>query len=135
MNRLVGLIGSLVGVILGIVIIVMGFKSMSEVKNFPEIEATVVNVEKTVVEDSDGSTRTDVEAEVTYTINGTEYTEMLNSAPTDIHNGDKITVRYNPDKPEYVTAATKGGSIIAVVAGGVCILLSLFMAIRMLAAR
>ena len=101
----------------GILFIVLGCVGISQAKNFPEVEATVVSVEENTSIDTDGTTTTDVEVVVSYTVDGVSYEELLSDAPSKLKENDKITVRYNPEKPSSVTATTKKAGIFRIVFG------------------
>ena len=104
--------------VFGIIVLIVGSITMSEVKNFPEVSAVVTSAEKEYVYDSaDDTHREEITAYVSYTVDGKTYNELLNNASTSLETGDSITVRYNPDDPSYVTGASKGSATFAVVLG------------------
>jgi flagellar basal body-associated protein FliL len=112
----------------GIVFIILGVKSSAEIKNFPEVKATVTKIDTKVIEeqDSDGnfSTREEQTVYVKYTVDGKEYNEILQSAPNS-KEGDTLTAHYNPKKPTYITGATKGSNTIFIIVGIVVSLIGL----------
>ena len=124
-NMLRRFIAPLIALAIGIVLIVLGFVKLSQAKNFPEIEVTVTRVDIQYVTDDDGATREESTVYVAYTVDGKEYNEILNDSPNDVSQGEKLTVRYNPEKPEYVTGITKGGGILSIVFGIVVALLGI----------
>ena len=104
--------------VFGIIMLIVGSSTMSQVKNFPEVSAIVTSAEKEDVYDSaDDTHRVEITAYVSYTVDGKSYNELLNNASTSLETGDEITVRYNPDDPSYVTGASKGTATLVVVLG------------------
>ncbi len=124
MNNMKRFVLPLAALVMGIILIVMGCISMSQVKNFPEIEAVVTNVEREYFTDEDG-TREEITVRVKYTINGVDFEEVLQNNTADLHEGDEITVRYNPEKPSFVTGATKSSSMIPIGFGALFTLIGL----------
>ena len=116
-NRIVKLIVSIVAVAGGILFIVLGCVGISQVKNFPEVEATVTQVEIDTTTDADGNTSETATVHVSYTVDGTEYNEILDDSSSDMREGDVITVRYNPEKPNKVTATTKTAGFVRIAFG------------------
>jgi hypothetical protein len=116
-NRIVKLIASVIAVLGGILFVVLGCVGISQVKNFPEIEATVTQVEIDTTTDSDGTTSETETVYVSYTVDGTEYNEILDDSSSNMKEGDKITVRYNPEKPNKVTATTKTAGFVRIAFG------------------
>ncbi len=114
----------LAALVMGIVFIVMGCISLSQVKNFPAIEAVVTGVEREYITDGDG-TREEVTVRVKYNVDGTDYEEILQNNSATLNEGDKITVRYNPEKPSFVTGATKSSSMIPIGFGALFTLIGL----------
>ena len=116
-NRLVKLIASVIAILGGILFIVMGFVGISQVKNYPEVDAIVTSVERDSTIDADGTTTENITVYVSYTVDGKEYNEQLDDTNGDVKEGDQITVRYNPEKPDKVTATTKTAGIVRIVFG------------------
>ena len=124
-NRVAKLIASVVAVLGGILFIVLGCVGISQVKNFPEIEATVTSVETESTVDEDGTTTETSTVYVAYTVDGTEYNEVLDDSNSDMKEGDKVTVHYNPEKPNKVTATTKTAGFVRIAFGAVILLAGL----------
>ena len=103
----------------GIANIVLGVKSAKEIKNFPSVTATVSDIDVEYTTDSDGTTTTNETVYVKYIINGDEYDSVLQYAPGGLTQGEELEAKYNPEKPDYITAATKGSSTIQTVVGAV----------------
>ncbi len=101
----------------GVVFIAMGARSLKEVDRFPKTEAVVARVEREWVPDSDGGDTEEISIFVTYTVDGKEYTERLNNTKTNLSEGDRITVHYDPDDPASVSGATKGMAAVYIVIG------------------
>jgi len=116
-NRIVKLIGSVVAILGGILFVVMGFVGISQVNNYPEVEAIVTSVETESTIDTDGTTTETTTVYVSYTVDGKEYNEQLDDSNSNAKEGDRITVRYNPEKPEKVTATTKTAGFVRIAFG------------------
>ncbi|MBE6835058.1 MAG: DUF3592 domain-containing protein [Ruminococcaceae bacterium] len=120
-GRLIKIIISIALLVSGIVVIVLGFGNMKKIKNFPEITATVTNVEISYSTDSEGSTTETQTVTVKYTVDGKEYEEILQYSPDGLEEGEEIVARYNPEKPEEITTVTKGTSYIMIAIGAVLV--------------
>lgn len=123
MNTLKKFAFSALALIIGIVFIVIGAGNLKAVRNFPQVEARVTAINRTPSADPE-STAENITVYVEYELSGQKFNETLQDPPTKVKEGDVITVRYNPDKPDYVTAATVtsgylclGFGALAVVAG------------------
>ena len=104
------LIGCLIFVGLGVV-------NLNQMKKFPEVQATVTKVEQEL--DTAGDTSdVDETVWVHYIVADKEYDEVLQFHEVDkLQVGDTITVRYNPEKPNYVTAGKTSTSIMYIAFG------------------
>ena len=114
----------------GILFLVLGIGSIREIRSFPETEAVVSRVERDLITDDEGGQSENVTVYVQYRIDGKDYEELLQSAKGSVSEGDRITVHYNPDKPEYVTGATKGSSMLAILAGAACLIGGILLGIK-----
>ncbi len=113
----------------GIIMISIGGVNISQANKFPEVSAVVTKVDVDVSYDADG-TRTENETVfVEYTVDNQKYDEELNYAPTGLTENDKITVRYNPEKPQYVTGATSKSGVVKIIIGAVVIVAGLGLAV------
>lgn len=110
------LIACILILVAGVVFIVFGCISFKEVKTFPEVSAVVTRVDKEIVDNGEDHSE-EITAYVRYTVDGKEYNEILQNHSGNIAENDQITVRYNPEKPEYVTGATKGSGTLQLVVG------------------
>lgn len=113
---------------LGIFLIVFGvfmFIVNDKNKDYIKTEAVVSNMElvQDAYTDENGDT---VEATynvyVKYTVDGTEYNEELGEA-SNLKEGEKITIYYNPDDPTKITQTTSLILPIVIIAGGCCSLI------------
>ena len=104
------LIGCLIFVGLGVV-------NLNQMKKYPEVQATVTKVEQEL--DTAGDTSdVDETVWVHYIVADKEYDEVLQFHEVDkLKVGDTITVRYNPEKPNYVTAGKTSTSIMYIAFG------------------
>ena len=110
------LLVSLMIIAAGIAFIIFGSISFKEVKNFPEVQAVVTKVETNIVQDDEGTTE-EKTIYVQYTVDGVEYNEVLQNTSSNAQENETITVRYNPEKPEYVTGATKASGTLQLAVG------------------
>ncbi len=115
----------LIALVLGILAIVFGVKGMSEAKNFPEVKALVTDIDTTVTYDADNNSTEEYTIYVKYTVDGKEYNEVLNGGSGNIKEGDEITVRYNPEKPDYVTDVTTKTATLFIIIGAVVTVIGL----------
>ena len=119
----------IIALVAGIVFIVTGCSNISQVKNFPEVNAVVTRIDTEITTDSDGTTTEDETVYVEYTVDDQTYNEVLQYAPGSVNENDEIVVRYNPEKPDYVTGATKNSGVVRIVVGAVLIVAGLLYAI------
>lgn len=122
------LVGALIFVGLGLV-------NLNQMKKFPEVQATVARIEEEVDAASEEG-GVDETVWVRYVVNEKEYEEVLQFHETGKYKaGDTITVRYNPEKPNYVTAGRTSTSIIYIALGAVFGLGGIAMLIRIIKNR
>lgn len=122
------LVGALIFVGLGLV-------NLNQMKKFPEVQATVARIEEEVDAASEEG-GVDETVWVRYVVNEKEYEEVLQFHETGKYEaGDTITVRYNPEKPNYVTAGRTSTSIIYIALGAVFGLGGIAMLIRIIKNR
>ena len=110
----------------GILFLVLGFNAFKEIKTFTKIPATVTEVEVEYVPGDDPGTQTENRTvHVSYTYEGRDYNSVLQYASGKLEKGDQVTVLCNPNKPEYVSGATKSAGIVMLCAGAVLIIASI----------
>ena len=134
-NRILAIIVPVILLVGGVMFIALGAINLNQVKSFPQVDATVTNLEEEVGTDPDMS---DVNETVTvqYVVNGKSYEEVLQFHETGKYRvGDVITVRYDPEKPNYVTAGSNKTSVIYVAVGALFALGGLAMLIKLLVDR
>ena len=102
---------------IGIILVIVGIVDISHAKNFPQTEAVVTDIDIVRTVDEDGTSTEEATVYVKYTVDGKEYNEMLSDPSNDLKEGDKIAVHYNPEKPSYVTVATKQSGKLRIVIG------------------
>ena len=107
--------------IIGIVFIVIGIGNLSAVRNYPQIEARVTAINRTPSSDPE-STADHITVYVAYELSGQKFNEVLQDPPAKVSEGDVITVRYNPDKPDYVTGATVTSGYLCLAFGAVAVI-------------
>ena len=76
------IVSVLIPVAFGIIIIVIGCVNVSQVKNFPEVNAVVTKIDIDYSTDADGDTTEDETVFVEYTVDDKTYNEELNYAPS-----------------------------------------------------
>ena len=119
----------------GILFIVLGFSGLKEIRSFPQTKATVVAVEREWVADAEGYDTEQLTFHVSYTVDGMQYEEILQNAKGSLEKGDQIQVYYDPQKPEYVSGATKGMWMLEIGFGALCLLGAVFLGIRTMRQR
>ena len=107
----------------GILFLVLGTKSLSEVNSFNEVSAVVSRVEIERSADPDDSDSQTVH--VKYKVDGKEYNEILQFTSGNYTEGETVSILYDPANPEYVTGATMTSSVIFIVVGVVLALIGL----------
>ncbi len=100
----------------GVLFIVLGCIGISQVKRFPQTDATVTSVRRETTYDAEGATET-VTVRVSYTVDGTKYDEELQDASGSLKEGETVRVCYDPEKPSYVTAASVTGGLVRLGVG------------------
>ena len=122
--------------IIGCLIFVgLGVVNLNQVKKFPEVQATVTKVEQELNTAGDTSD-VDETVWVHYIVADKEYDEVLQFHEVDKFKvGDTITVRYNPEKPNYVTAGKTSTAIIYIGLGALFGIGGLAMLVRIIRNR
>lgn len=122
------IIGALIFVGLGVI-------NLQQMKKFPEAQATVTRIEQEVdTSAEDGGV--DETIWVHYVVGDKDYDEVLQFHETGkFEVGDTITVRYNPEKPNYVTAGKTTTSLIYIALGALFGIGGIAMLIRILKNR
>ncbi len=116
-NQVVKIFSSAILLVGGVLFIAMGAKNLSDINSFSEVSAVVTEVQVETSIDADGEETVNETVYVDYTVDGKEYNEILQFASGSYEKGDTVTVLYDPQKPEYVTGATKKTSMISIGAG------------------
>ena len=119
----------------GILFIVLGLSGIKEIRTFPQTDATVAAVEREWVPNGDGGDTEQVKIRVSYTVDGKQYEEELQNAKSSLKKGDQLRVYYDPQKPEYVSGATKGMSMLEIGFGSLCLLGAVIYGIKVLRKR
>ena len=122
-NRVKRILASVILIIGGLMFALMGFGNMADIRNFKQVDAVVTSVEEIESVDEDGLDDIDFVVTVKYTVDGTEYEEVLQYADKGYFvDGQEVSVLYDPDKPENVTGATKSGALVRLGVGVLFIL-------------
>ncbi len=111
----------------GILFVCIGVNQTKNVDTFKEVNATITNID---VEYGVGEETNQYTVLVKYTVNGKEYEEEIDNYKSSYSVGDEITVKYNPQKPEEITAMSKGGLIVYIAVGVVAALAGAVLLIR-----
>ena len=111
----------------GILFVCIGFNQNNKVDTFKEVNATITNID---VQYGVGEETNQYTVLVKYTVNGKEYEEEIDNYKASYKVGDEITVKYNPDKPEEVTAMSKGGLALYIAIGAIAALAGVVILIR-----
>ena len=105
-------------IIFGVMLILMGLGNMADIRNYKQIDAVVTSAEEIESVDKDGLNKIEFVVTVKYTVDGTEYLEPLQYAEKGYFvEGQEVSVLYDPDEPENVTGATKGGALVRLAMG------------------
>ena len=107
--------------VIGIIFIIIGFGNLSAVRNYPQIEARVTAINRSPSADPE-STAENITVYVEYELSGQKFNEILQDPPAKVSEGDLLTVRYNPDTPDYVTGATVNSGVICIAFGAVAVI-------------
>ena len=122
-NRVKRILASVILIIGGLMFALMGFGNMADIGNFKQVDAVVTSVEEIESVDEDGLDDIDFVVTVKYTVDGTEYEEVLQYADKGYFvDGQEVSVLYDPDKPENVTGATESGALVRLGVGVLFIL-------------
>ncbi len=110
------LIGTIIALVFGIVLIVLGFVTKHKQSDYTETTATITNIE---TEPGAGDEADSHRVFVKYTVDGKEYNEELDNYKSSYSVGDTIKVKYNPENPSDVTSSGYFVVIILFVIGGI----------------
>lgn len=116
----------------GILFVALGVINLNQVKNYPQVDAVVTHLEQ---ETEVGADNGDINETITvlYIVDGKEYQEVLQFHEVGKYQvGDTVTVRYDPENPNYVTAGNTKTSVIYIALGAVFALGGLAMLIKFL---
>ena len=100
----------------GLLFLVSGVIKYTQVTSFPQTNAMITQIdwEPGVGEESDKYT-----VYVRYSVGGTTYDQQLDNYKSSYREGQTITIRYNPEKPETITALSTPAAILITAFGGV----------------
>ena len=124
-NNLKKLIVFVLMIVGGATFIVFGAISLKEIRTYKPVDAVVAHIQRDWTPNGDGTDTEEIRIIVTYTVDGTEYTEELMNTKTNLQKGDEITVLYNPADPTQVSGATKGIAAVQLAFGAVLALAGL----------
>lgn len=123
MNQIKRILFPIGVLVIGIIVIVVGFSEKSHAKTYTPVSAVVSQVDVTTTFDEDNTPTEEHTVYVKYTVNGKEYNEILSGSSNSMKEGDTLTVRYNPENPSEVTASTvKSATMLIVIGAIVCVI-------------
>ena len=99
----------------GLLFLVSGFVKLTQINSFPQTNAMITQIEwePGAGEESDKYT-----VFVRYSVGGTTYETQLDNYKNSYREGQTITIRYNPEKPETITALNTPTAIFIAAFGG-----------------
>ena len=114
MKKIFTLIIGIACVIIGIIILISHFNAQK--KQSAETTAIVIRIDSEMETDSDGLDTRWYYPVVEYTVDGKKYENRLTNSgstnSTEYKEGQKITIKYNPDNPDELSKeGDKGGLI------------------------
>ena len=100
----------------GLLFLVSGLIKFSQINHYPQTNAMITQIEwePGAGEESDKYT-----VLVRYSVGGTTYDRELDNYKNSYREGQTITIRYNPDNPETITAVGPVAATIITAFGGV----------------
>ncbi len=108
-------------VLAGIAFIVFVIIVIRQDNNWPETTGTIQSME--LIHEAVDSEDTDTwEVMVEFQVDGKTYVSDLGQYQDDFEVGKEIAIRYNPEAPEAIVLPGKGLSIMAIIAGVVCVI-------------
>ena len=123
----------------GIFCIYMGADRLQKMNagKYVETKATVTNIEKEEIYDSDspGDTRTEYHITVEYSVDGNKYVSKLGETPSEFNEGMELTVLYNVDNPSEVVLPGNTGSYVMIGIGVVGVLAGIALFLKKLRGR
>ena len=127
-NKLINLLAPVVMIAGGLLFCFLGVRNLSDVRSLNPIPAVVSDIEYTYNGDAENPDSQSETVYVSYRVNGKDYNEILQFARGGHKTGERLTVLNDPEKPEYVSEASKReaavylgfGTLIAV--GGIAVL-------------
>ncbi len=111
MNKI---IGSVIGLILGIILLFCGFITRVKVNTYTETEAEITKIE---FEAGAGDESDTYHNFVKYTVDGKEYNVEMDDKSSGYSVGDKVKIKYNPSDPGDTTTASNLLVILLFVGG------------------
>ena len=104
----------------GIIILVVSFIKLGNIRKFPKTTSTISRIEKEQEFNSDNNEWEDVyTAYVKYEVDGKEYEAKLDEYKSSFKEGTEVKIAYNPDKPTEVYSTATGIIYVAMAIGGV----------------
>lgn len=103
----------------GLLFFISGLVKFTQVNSFPQTNALITQIEW---EPGTGDEADTYKVFVRYSVGGTTYDEELDNYKSSYREGQTITIRYNPDKPESITGLSTPVTIIITAVG--CIFLA-----------
>ena len=94
-----------------------GYLTFFATRGFQDAVATIVRIDSE--RDSGGEKESDAmyTVYVTYTVDGTDYTELLDSYFPNYEVGKQVEVKYDPENPALVRTASVGFGVYLMIVG------------------
>lgn len=134
MRKILNILFPVVAVVLGIVVLVLGFKKLGSKKNY---DASVTGVISGIERewsgtDEDGFDQYDYTVYVDYEVDGKKYEGVkYPSYDSSMQKGDDVEILYQSSNPENIAEGNiAGNAMIMIVIGAVAALAGLVMAVK-----
>lgn len=134
MRKILNILFPVVAVVLGIVVLVLGFKKLGSKKNY---DASVTGVISGIERewsgtDEDGFDQYDYTVYVDYEVDGKKYEGVkYPSYDSSMQKGDEVEILYQSSNPENIAEGNiAGNATIMIVIGAVAALAGLVMAVK-----
>ena len=112
---------------LGILALIVGSASMVKRSKYIEVEATITSIEEEYNTYEDQFYYTTF---VKYQADGREYEEEIGYHEPDFAEGQTIEIRYNPDNPAQIEAASLGFLLYLLILGAILVPAGIFLLLR-----
>ncbi|MBQ6020856.1 MAG: DUF3592 domain-containing protein [Clostridia bacterium] len=134
MRKILNILFPVVAVVLGIVVLVLGFKKLGSKKNYDaSVTGVITGIEREWSgTDEDGFDQYDYTVYVDYEVDGKKYEGVkYPSYDSSMQKGDEVEILYQSSNPENIAEGNiAGNATIMIVIGAVAALAGLVMAVK-----